>query len=222
MADLAGEDLEAVADELVGSGDAQAGEHHAGLAAALFTGQQHLGAGGALGEGQHAVLLHDEGLAQGHHEDDAQDAAHQGNQSQRHHAGHVDDAVLGPQEQGRQGENSACGHGLTGGADGLDQVVLQNGIPAQDHPDDTHGDHGCGDGCGNGHTYLQTQVGVGRAEHDGQHDADEDGRHRKFRYHTVCRYVRLKVAVFVGHSKNPFYFFFCYLLTKRLEYFIIS
>ena len=136
MADLAGEDLEAVAHQLVDGGDAQAGEHGACLTAALFTGQQHLGAGGALGERQHAVLLHDQSLTQGHHEDDAQNAAHQGNQTQCHHAGHVNDAVFGPQEQSGQGENGAGGHGLTGGADGLHQVVLQDGIPAQDHPDD--------------------------------------------------------------------------------------
>ena len=211
MADLTGEDLEAVAHQLVDGGDAQAGEHGACLAAALFTGQQHLGAGGALGEGQHTVLLHDQGLTQGHHEDDTQNAAHQGNQTQRHHAGHVDDAVFGPQEQSGQREDGACGHGLTGGADGLDQVVLQDGIPAQDHPDDGHGDDRRGDGRGDGHTDLQTQVGICCTKDDGQQNADEDGRHRKFRDHTVSRYIRLKVTVFVGHSNNPSFFFFAFV-----------
>ena len=72
--------LQAVSDELVGGRDAHAGKYHSGLGTALLSGHQNLGAGRALGIGQHAVLLDDQRLAQRNHEQHAQHAAAEGDQ----------------------------------------------------------------------------------------------------------------------------------------------
>ena len=55
--------------------DAEAHEDRARELAAAFAGDEHVRAGGAFGVGQHAVLLDDEGAAQRHHHQHAEDAA---------------------------------------------------------------------------------------------------------------------------------------------------
>src|ERR1035438_564401 len=61
----------AVLEEGVKAAQAEAEEDAAGKGASALTGDEHVGAGGAFGIGQCAVLLHNELAAQGNHEEHA-------------------------------------------------------------------------------------------------------------------------------------------------------
>ena len=196
VGDLAGEQLQTIGNELVEGSDAQTGEHGGGLGAALFTGNEHLGTGLSLGVGQHAVLLDDQSAAQGDHHQNAQHTAAQGDETDLHQGGYVAKTILCPHEQGRQSEDGAGGHGLTGGTDGLDHVVLQNGVAAQDLADHSHGDDRGGDGGRHRHTHAQAKVRVCSAEDNGQNSAQDDGDHRELRHDLVCRNIRLEFFLF--------------------------
>ena len=69
-------------------------ENGLGADAALFAGDQDLGAGSAFGIGQHAVLLDDQRRAQGDHHQHAQQAAHQSDQADLHERGHIAQARI--------------------------------------------------------------------------------------------------------------------------------
>ena len=202
IGDLTGEYLQSVGNELVQGGNTQAGEYGGGLGAALLTGDQHLGAGLSLGVGQHDVFLDDHGAAQGDHHEHAQNTAAQGDQTDFHQRGHAAKALVGPHEQGRQGENGAGGHRFTGGADGLDHVVFQNGVAPQDLADDAHGDDRRRNGGGHRHAHPETQIGVGPAEDNGQNGAQNNGHRRKFGHDLVRRDIGAKLFFF--HDIVPF------------------
>ena len=188
--------LQAVGHELVDRGDAETPEHGGGAAAALLTGHEHLGAGLALGIAELAVLLHDQRRAQRDHHQHAQHAAAQGDQADLHDGGHVAKSLRRPHKQGRHRENRARGHGLTGRADGLDHVVLQNGVPLEDEADGAHREHRRRDGGGDRHADAQTEVGIGAAEHDGQQRAEYHGEHGEFRHNLVRRDIGLEFLLF--------------------------
>ena len=110
--------------------------------------------------------------------------------------GHVAKSLRRPHKQGRHRENRARGHGLTGRADGLDHVVLQNGVPLEDEADGAHREHRRRDGGGDRHADAQTEVGVGAAEHDGQQRAEYHGEHGEFRHNLVRRDIGLEFLLF--------------------------
>ena len=68
------------------------------------------------------------GVAQGHHEQNAQNAAAQGDQGDLQDAGLVAQVLFCPQEQCGRGEDGTGGHALACGTDGLQHVALQNGV----------------------------------------------------------------------------------------------
>ena len=146
------------------------------------------------------MLLDDQRAAQGDHHEHAQHAAAQGDQADLHQGGRVAHALFGPHEQSRQGEDGAGGHGLTGGADGLDHVVFQNGVTLENFADDSHGNHRRRDRGRNGHADTQAQVRVRPAEDNGQNGAQDHGYHRKFGHDLVCRDVGLEFFLF--HDTN--------------------
>ena len=152
------------------------------------------------------MLLDDQSAAQGDHHEHAQHAAAQGDQADLHQTRHIAQAVLGPHEQGRQGEDGAGGHGLTGGADGLHHVIFQDGVAPQDLADDAHGNNSRGDGCGNGHAHAQSQVSVGAAKDDSQNSAQHNGNHGKFRHHLVRGDIGLEFFLFHDVSFPSFIF----------------
>ena len=150
----------------------------------------------ALRIAQHAVLLDDQRAAQGDHHQNAQQAAAQGDQADGDHGGSVAQALLGPHEQGGQGEDGARGHRLTGGADGLNHVVFQDGVSPQNLADDTHGNHCRGNGRRHRHANTQSQIRVCSAEDDGQQSAQQDGYCCELRHDLVGRNIRLEFLVF--------------------------
>ena len=159
------------------------------------------------------MLLNDEGLAQRNHECNTEQTADQSNQRDGYHARGIDDAFLCPQEECGQGEDGTGSNGLTGRTDGLNQVVFQNGVLAQDHTDNTHRDDRRGNGSGNGHTDAQTEVCVGRTENDSQQDANQDRSHRKLGNNTFGRDIRLEIILVVWHgifSFLKFLFILCF------------
>ena len=178
-------------------GGAKASTVFSGLGiAALFTGNEYLGTGLSLGVGQHAVLLDDQSAAQGDHHQNAQHTAAQSDETDLHQGGYVAKTILCPHEQGGQSEDGTGGHGLTGRTDGLDHVVLQNGVTAQDLADHSHGDDRGGDRGRHRHTHTQAKVRVCSAEDNGQNSAQDDGDHRELRHDLVCRNIRLEFFLF--------------------------
>ncbi len=96
-------------EEGVERAQAEAEEDAAGQGAAFFSGFEDVGAGRALGELEVLMLVDDELLAQGDHEEDAEEAADEGE--------HEDAGVLEvetEEDEGREGEDDAGGDGLAG------------------------------------------------------------------------------------------------------------
>ena len=84
------------------------------------------------------MLLNDQRLTERHHKADSEETAEQRDQEDRHKARELDLAFLCPEEQGRQCKDRTCRQRLTGRTDSLNQVVFENGIPAEDHTNNTH------------------------------------------------------------------------------------
>ena len=72
------EDLDDPRQRLPERADAEPQEDRLGQRAAAFAGDQHVGAGGALGVGQHAVFLDDQRAPQRDHHQHAENAAGDG------------------------------------------------------------------------------------------------------------------------------------------------
>ena len=220
MSDFGRPELEAVGQKLVKSCDAETAEDRTGLRTAFFTGHQDFRTGLAFREGKDAMFFDDEGLTQRDHEQDAQDTADKADEGDGQHAGGFDLAFLGPQEQGGEGEDGTGSQGLTGGTDGLDHVVFENGVFSQDEPDDTHREDGGGDGRGNGHTDAESEVGIGGAEDDGQQDAEDDGGHGDLGDDFVSRNERLVGSPFVfRHDVSSFLYFSLAMVWAMYPYF---
>ena len=105
---------------------AESEEDAAGKRAALLSGNQHIGAGRALGKLQLAVLLHNQIAAQRHHEQHAQKAA-----DQRQHEDTRVLQVKAQKNQRRQREDHPRGNRLPRVARRLNDHVLQNGAAAK-------------------------------------------------------------------------------------------
>ena len=137
---------------------------------------QHFGAGRALRVRQFVVRLHDQQPAQRDHRRQAQQAAEE---RQRH------DLQVGwdrtPQEQRRDREDRAGCERSGRGRDRLRHVRLEDrAFPPQQAECSHRHDRG-GDGCRDGHSHAQAEVGICGAEDDAEYDADDDGLERELR-----------------------------------------
>ena len=94
--DGCGNPAENVGDELEEHGGAEADEDGLCLAGAFFAGAQDVRAGAAFGEEERLVLVFDERFAQGHHQENAEHAAGEGDQGELHEAGRRAEAFLRP------------------------------------------------------------------------------------------------------------------------------
>ena len=145
--------------------------------AALLAGLVDLGRGHGFGEDEVGVGDHDP--AQERDEHDAEEAADE------HQGRGLDVGVEGVEvrpdagdEEGRDGEDGPGGDRFADGADRPGDVLLED--RALHEPQDGHADDGRRIGGGDRHPGPQAEVGVGRAEDDGQDEADEDGPEGEF------------------------------------------
>ena len=114
-------------EEIVDAGDGRGLQQQLGLRAAFFAGDQHLGDGGGLGVGEHAVHVAHEVAAQRDEEEHAQAAAREADEDGLHGVG----IELQDVERG-QGEDGA-GHDAAGhAADAGDDDVLKQAGAARD------------------------------------------------------------------------------------------
>ena len=143
------------------------------------------------------MFLDDQGVAQGHHEQNAQNAAAQGDQGDLQDAGLVAQALFCPQEQCGHGEDGTGGQALACGTDGLHHVALQNGVLFHDLANYAHGNNCCRNGSRYSHTYTQTKISIGCTEDNCKDNTHDDGCHRKFRCDLVSRNIRFELFVFV-------------------------
>ena len=157
--------------------DPHRGEEVLGPAAPFLAGLVDLGRGDRLGEGQVGIADHDP--AEERHEQDAQDAADE--EEGRGLQVCVDRVEFRPDagdEEGRDGEDRARGDGLADRADRPGHVLLED--RAAHELEEGHADDRRRVGRGDRHPGPEAEVGVGRAEDDGQDQADEDGLEREF------------------------------------------
>lgn len=174
-----------VLEEGVEAAEAEAEKDAAGEGAALFTGDEHVGAGCAFRVGEGAVLLHDELAAQGDHEEHAQPAADEG---QEKDAGVL--KIEAEEDQCREGEDDAGGDGLASVAGGLDNIVFENGRAAKG-AQDTDGEDRDGDGGGYGEAGAEAHVDGDGAKDEAEEAAEEDGAEGELG------------TVFFGRDKGP-------------------
>ncbi len=169
-----------VLEEGVEAADAEAEEDARGEAAAAFAGHQDVGAGGAFGIDQDAVLLDDELAAQGNHEEDAEPSAEEGE---------GEDAarfkIEAEEDQRGQGEDDAGGDGLAGVSGGLDDVVFED-AGAAERAEDGDGEYGDGDAGGNGKSCAQADVDRDRAEEYAEDRAQQKRANGEFRSRLGC------------------------------------
>ena len=162
-----------VLEERVEAAEAEAEKDAAGQRAAFFAGDQHVGAGGAFGVRQRAVLLHNELAAQRNHEQHAEPAA-----DQRQHEDARVLEIEAEKDQRRQREDDARGDGLAGVAGGLDDVVLKN-RGAAEGAQDADGEHRDGDRGGDGEAGAQAHVDGDGAEDEAEEAAQQNGAKRE-------------------------------------------
>ena len=145
--------------------------------AALLPGLVDLGRGDGFGEDQVGIGDHDP--AEEGDEEDAEQAADE------HQGRGLDVGVEGVEvrpgardDEGGDGEDGPGGDRFADGADRPGDVLLED--RALHDLQDGHADDGRGIGGRDGHAGPEAEVGVGRAEDDGQNEADEDGPKREF------------------------------------------
>ena len=164
-----------VLEEGVKAAQAETEKDAAGKGASALARDQYVGAGGALGVRQGIVLLDDELAAEGNHEEHAEPSADKGE--------HEDARVLeieAEKYQRGQGEDDARGDGLSGVAGGLDDVVLEDGRPAEG-AQNADGKHRDGDGSGDREAGAQADVHRDRTEDNAEDGAEEEGAEGELR-----------------------------------------
>jgi hypothetical protein len=175
-----------ILEEGVDRAQAEAEEDAAGQRPSALAGDQHIGAGRALGVSQVAVLFDDQLAAQGNHEQHAQPAADQGQQED---AGVLE--VKAEKNQRGQGEDDPGGDRLTGVASGLDNVVFQNRGPTEGAQ---NADREHRDGNRSGHREAGSQAHVNRdgAKNNAEKRAQQQGAEGEFGTALLGRNKRLK------------------------------
>jgi hypothetical protein len=118
-------------------------------------------------------LLH-EVTPQRDEEEQSENAAEQGDEEELHQV-HVETE----DEQGRQGEDRPRDDQAGGGADGLDDHVLENGGATAEHHAEPHGEDRDRDGGLEHLADLETEERSGRRKHDGEHDSQRDRADRE-------------------------------------------
>ena len=152
---------------------------------------EHLGAGGAFGILELAMLGDNQRAPQRDHHEDAQQAA-----EQPHEHDPADLKVEPEDHDRRHGDPEAEGDGLARRAGGLDDVVLQDGGVAsaglRPQPEQRQRNHRDRDGGADREADLQDEVERRSAEHHAQQRAEDNGARRAFAHGHAGRDVRLE------------------------------
>ena len=168
--------LHGVHQEGVDAAETQAPENAAGERAAAFAGDEDVGAGGAFGKAEIAVLFDDELAAQRNHEEDAEPSAEQ---RERENSPEGEFGAEAQEDQRGDGEHDSGGERFACRAGGLHDVVFENGGAAEG-AQDADGQNRDGNGSGNGETGAQTHVNGDGAEEQTEERAEDDGAEREF------------------------------------------
>ncbi len=174
---LAGPEREetVVLEERVERAQAEAEEDAGGESAASLAGHEDVGAGGAFGVDERAVLFDDKLAAQRDHEEHAEPAAEE---SEGEDAGGFE--VEAEEDECGQGEDDAGGDGLACVSGGLDDVVFEDAGSAEG-AEDGDGEHGDGDACGDRKPGAQADVDRYCAEEYAEDCAQQECADGQFR-----------------------------------------
>ncbi len=173
-------------------------ENPAGHRSACFACFQNLRAGRALGEFQVLVLIHNQLLAQRHHEKNTQKAA-----DQRQDEDARIFQVKAQENKRRQREDDACGNRLAGVAGRLDDDVFQNRA-APKGAQNADGQYGNRNRRSNRKASLKTDINGNGSKDDSKERAKQNGAKGKLRTIIAGRNKRFKSGwLNVGHGKPP-------------------
>jgi len=167
----AGEEAEEVLvlEEGVEAAESESEEDSACKGASALASHEDVGAGGAFGVGEGAVFFDDELAAKRDHEEDAEPASEEGKGED---AGGFE--IESEEDEGREGEDDSGGDGLSGGAGGLDDVVLED-AGAAEGAEDGDGEDRDWDGGGDGESGAETDVDGDGSEEDSEEGAEDEG-----------------------------------------------
>ncbi len=185
---------------------------------AAFACHEDVRARGAFGVGQRSVLLDDEGPAQRHHHQHAEDPPGEG----EHRDLEIREerlAAFAEEEQRRDREDDTRGHRLAGRSDRLDDVVLEDGRAAE-ALEDRDGQDGDGNGGTHGQPGAKPQVDRGRAEDQAEERTEQDGPGRELRRGLGCRHVGLErgpCSSLLGRRFDPCLCHIAVMLADRLR-----
>ena len=158
-----------VLEEGVEAAETEAEEDAGGEGAAALAGHKDVGAGGALGVGEGAVLFDDELAAEGDHEEDAKPSAEEG---EGEDAGGFE--VEAEEDECGEGEDDSGGDGLASVSGGLDDVVFED-AGAAEGAEDGDGEDGDGDAGSYGKACAKTDIDGDGTEEDSEDGAEEEG-----------------------------------------------
>ena len=157
-----------VLEEGVEGAQAKAKKDAGRKGAAALAGDEDVGAGGAFGVDKGFVLVDDELPAQGDHEEDTEPSAEEG---EGEDAGRFE--IEAEENERGQGEDDAGRDGLAGVADGLDDVVFEDGRLAKGAQNGDGQDRDR-DGRGHGKTGAQPNVNCDGTEDDREDTAEKE------------------------------------------------
>jgi hypothetical protein len=130
------------------------------------------------------VLLDDQCTSERHHHQHAEDAAGEGEHRDLQVI-EIAGALRHQEDERRDGEHDAAGHGLAGRPDGLDDVVFEDRRTAE-LLQYGNGQDGDGNRCGNGQPGAQAEIDRRGAEDDTEQRTDQDRLDGEFR-RRLCR-----------------------------------
>ena len=138
ISDFTWEYLQAISYKLVNCSQAQACKNSLGRRFLAFASQQDFCTGSSLWIWQNTMLLNNKSLAERHHKQYTHNTADKSYNCNLYHGWSLSAPLLCPHKHSRQGKDTACCYGLTSRTNGLNHIVLQNGITLQQDTNNSH------------------------------------------------------------------------------------
>ena len=195
-------EVHAAVEKLVQHAKAEAHEDRARLRPALLAHDQHLGTRRPFRILEALVLPHDQRLAQGYHEQHAEQPAHQ-----RDRGDVPVGKLVAQQQQRREREGDPCRDGLASGARRLHDVVAQDlrslhTHRLRDRPKDRDRQDRDRDARADGQRHLEGEVHARRREQQSQKAADHHGHDGQLDRIVVGADVRLVRVLDLVHARR--------------------
>ena len=138
VSDFTWEYLQAISYKFVNCSQTKTCKNSLGRRFLAFASQQDFCTGSSLWIWQNTMLLNNKSLAERHHKQYTHNTADKSYNCNLYHGWSLSTPLLCPHKHSRQGKDTACCYGLTGRTNGLNHIVLQNGITLQQDTNNSH------------------------------------------------------------------------------------